>query len=196
MICTFQSVSSSTFLLFHLLSGHILSVIHHGSNVPNFHSIKRTSVPSLPPEFGQCVYKWMYVFLSPIQDSRPTLISAIEDCVYTFLWLTAAACPLNGTQHGDCKVTNPATGQTFKQISSTAHILYILDTYHNLLSCRSFVWSQHPDKGRRLHCVRPSGPQEDVPHEHLWKREQRWMRSWHRYVHPSSDLVTFQVFII
>lgn len=44
------------------------------------------------------------------QDSRPALISALEDCVYTFLWLTAAACPLNSTQHDDCRVTNPATG--------------------------------------------------------------------------------------
>ncbi|XP_039980957.1 cation-independent mannose-6-phosphate receptor isoform X2 [Xiphias gladius] len=43
-------------------------------------------------------------------DSRPTLISVLEDCVYTFLWLTAAACPLNSTQHDDCRVTNPATG--------------------------------------------------------------------------------------
>uniref|UniRef100_A0A8C2ZCN4 Insulin-like growth factor 2 receptor n=1 Tax=Cyclopterus lumpus TaxID=8103 RepID=A0A8C2ZCN4_CYCLU len=46
-------------------------------------------------------------------DSRPTLISAIEDCVYTFLWLTAAACPLNSTQHDNCMVTNPATGHLF-----------------------------------------------------------------------------------
>ncbi|XP_076612208.1 cation-independent mannose-6-phosphate receptor [Chaetodon auriga] len=46
-------------------------------------------------------------------DSRPTLISAIEDCVYTFLWLTATACPLNSTQHDDCRVTNPATGHLF-----------------------------------------------------------------------------------
>ncbi|XP_070781683.1 cation-independent mannose-6-phosphate receptor [Enoplosus armatus] len=46
-------------------------------------------------------------------DSRPTLISAIEDCVYTFLWLTAAACPLNSTQHDNCRVTNPATGHLF-----------------------------------------------------------------------------------
>ncbi|XP_035535041.1 cation-independent mannose-6-phosphate receptor isoform X1 [Morone saxatilis] len=46
-------------------------------------------------------------------DSRPTLISAIEDCVYTFLWLTAAACPLNSIQHDDCRVTNPATGHLF-----------------------------------------------------------------------------------
>ncbi|KAK2889903.1 cation-independent mannose-6-phosphate receptor [Channa argus] len=46
-------------------------------------------------------------------DSRPTLISNIEDCVYNFLWLTAAACPLNSTQHDDCRVTNPATGHLF-----------------------------------------------------------------------------------
>ncbi|XP_053300759.1 cation-independent mannose-6-phosphate receptor [Pleuronectes platessa] len=46
-------------------------------------------------------------------DSRPTMISALEDCVYTFLWLTAAACPLNSSEHDDCKVTNPATGHLF-----------------------------------------------------------------------------------
>nr|XP_020473896.1 cation-independent mannose-6-phosphate receptor isoform X2 [Monopterus albus] len=46
-------------------------------------------------------------------DSRPTRISVIEDCVYTFLWLTAAACPLNSTQHDDCRVANPATGHFF-----------------------------------------------------------------------------------
>ncbi|XP_071323597.1 cation-independent mannose-6-phosphate receptor isoform X2 [Trachinotus anak] len=46
-------------------------------------------------------------------DSRPTLISALESCVYTFLWLTAAACPLNSTQHDNCRVTNPATGHLF-----------------------------------------------------------------------------------
>ncbi|KAG7509424.1 cation-independent mannose-6-phosphate receptor [Solea senegalensis] len=52
-------------------------------------------------------------------DSRPTLISALEDCVYTFLWLTAAACPLNSTQHDDCRVTNPATGHLFDLNSLT-----------------------------------------------------------------------------
>ncbi|XP_028253968.1 cation-independent mannose-6-phosphate receptor [Parambassis ranga] len=46
-------------------------------------------------------------------DSRPTLISEIENCVYTFLWLTAAACPLNTTQHDNCRVANPATGHLF-----------------------------------------------------------------------------------
>ncbi|XP_029965640.1 LOW QUALITY PROTEIN: cation-independent mannose-6-phosphate receptor [Salarias fasciatus] len=46
-------------------------------------------------------------------DSGPTLISAIEDCVFTFLWLTAAACPLNTTEQDDCQVQNPATGRVF-----------------------------------------------------------------------------------
>ncbi|XP_028996555.1 cation-independent mannose-6-phosphate receptor isoform X2 [Betta splendens] len=52
-------------------------------------------------------------------DSRPVFISSIEDCVYTFLWLTAAACPLNSTQHDDCRVTNPATGHLFDLNSLT-----------------------------------------------------------------------------
>ncbi|KAJ8009057.1 hypothetical protein DPEC_G00084890 [Dallia pectoralis] len=46
-------------------------------------------------------------------DSRPTLITSIEECVYTFVWFTAAACPLNSSQHGDCRVSNPATGHLF-----------------------------------------------------------------------------------
>uniref|UniRef100_A0AAX7UFT6 MRH domain-containing protein n=1 Tax=Astatotilapia calliptera TaxID=8154 RepID=A0AAX7UFT6_ASTCA len=46
-------------------------------------------------------------------NSRPTLISDIEDCVYTFMWKTAAACPLNSVQHDNCRVTNPATGHLF-----------------------------------------------------------------------------------
>ncbi|XP_030577044.1 cation-independent mannose-6-phosphate receptor isoform X2 [Archocentrus centrarchus] len=46
-------------------------------------------------------------------NSRPTMISVVEECVYNFLWLTAAACPLNSTQHDDCRVTNPATGHLF-----------------------------------------------------------------------------------
>uniref|UniRef100_A0A8C2IXB6 Insulin-like growth factor 2 receptor n=1 Tax=Cyprinus carpio TaxID=7962 RepID=A0A8C2IXB6_CYPCA len=46
-------------------------------------------------------------------DSEPTLITALENCVYSFMWFTAAACPLNSTEHGDCKVTNPATGHLF-----------------------------------------------------------------------------------
>uniref|UniRef100_A0A8B9KQH5 Insulin-like growth factor 2 receptor n=1 Tax=Astyanax mexicanus TaxID=7994 RepID=A0A8B9KQH5_ASTMX len=46
-------------------------------------------------------------------DSEPTLITAIEDCTYSFMWFTAAACPLNRTEHGDCKVTNPVTGHLF-----------------------------------------------------------------------------------
>lgn len=46
-------------------------------------------------------------------DSRPSLISSIGDCEYTFHWLTAAACPLNITQQEGCRVTNPSTGYLF-----------------------------------------------------------------------------------
>ncbi|XP_061097950.1 cation-independent mannose-6-phosphate receptor [Conger conger] len=46
-------------------------------------------------------------------DSSPTLITALEDCVYTFMWFTAAACPLKSSEHGDCRVSNPVTGHLF-----------------------------------------------------------------------------------
>ncbi|KAJ0026800.1 hypothetical protein NQD34_017800 [Periophthalmus magnuspinnatus] len=52
-------------------------------------------------------------------DSRPSLISVIEDCEYTFHWLTAVACPLNTTQQEGCKVTNPSTGYQFDLNSLT-----------------------------------------------------------------------------
>ncbi|KAL6096173.1 igf2r [Pungitius sinensis] len=59
-------------------------------------------------------------------DSRPSLISAIEDCVYTFIWLTAAACPLNSSQHDNCRVTNPATGHLFDLNTLTKEDGYIV----------------------------------------------------------------------
>ncbi|XP_072299395.1 cation-independent mannose-6-phosphate receptor [Eucyclogobius newberryi] len=52
-------------------------------------------------------------------DSRPSLISVIEDCEYNFHWLTAAACPLNSTQQEGCRVTNPSTGYLFDLNSLT-----------------------------------------------------------------------------
>ncbi|CAL1586585.1 unnamed protein product [Knipowitschia caucasica] len=52
-------------------------------------------------------------------DSLPSLISVIEDCEYTFHWLTAAACPLDTTQEDGCKVTNPSTGYLFDLNSLT-----------------------------------------------------------------------------
>lgn len=58
--------------------------------------------------------EWRSLVFLLKQDSRPILISAIEDCVYTFLWLTPVACPLNSTQQDECRVTNPATGPTFR----------------------------------------------------------------------------------
>ncbi|RXM98948.1 Cation-independent mannose-6-phosphate receptor [Acipenser ruthenus] len=52
------------------------------------------------------------LFADP-RDSKPTLITAIEDCVYSLMWFTAAACPQKSNVHGDCKVTNPVTGHLF-----------------------------------------------------------------------------------
>ncbi|EPY85235.1 cation-independent mannose-6-phosphate receptor precursor [Camelus ferus] len=46
-------------------------------------------------------------------NSRPMLVSAVEECEYTFSWPTAAACPVRSNVHGDCQVTNPATGHLF-----------------------------------------------------------------------------------
>ncbi|KAB5540056.1 hypothetical protein PHYPO_G00096970 [Pangasianodon hypophthalmus] len=63
-------------------------------------------------------------------DSKPTLITALEDCVYSFVWFTAAACPLNSTEHGDCKVTNPLTGHLFDLNSLTQEGGYTV--YHSI----------------------------------------------------------------
>ncbi|KAM4770926.1 cation-independent mannose-6-phosphate receptor [Rhinophrynus dorsalis] len=52
-------------------------------------------------------------------NSKPQFIKALEDCDYTFLWITAAACPLNITAQDQCRVTNPATGHTFDLSSLT-----------------------------------------------------------------------------
>nr|XP_060609655.1 cation-independent mannose-6-phosphate receptor [Anolis sagrei ordinatus] len=46
-------------------------------------------------------------------DSKPELITALEDCEYTFLWFTAAACPLKSNVHNNCTVSNPLTGHLF-----------------------------------------------------------------------------------
>uniref|UniRef100_A0A8C8S5J2 Insulin like growth factor 2 receptor n=1 Tax=Pelusios castaneus TaxID=367368 RepID=A0A8C8S5J2_9SAUR len=46
-------------------------------------------------------------------ESKPILVTAIEECEYTFLWSTAAACPLEKNVQNDCRVTNPATGHLF-----------------------------------------------------------------------------------
>ncbi|KAK3516697.1 hypothetical protein QTP70_022183, partial [Hemibagrus guttatus] len=63
-------------------------------------------------------------------DTKPTMTSVIEDCVYTFVWLTPVACPLNSTEHGECKVTNPLTGHLFDLNSLTQEAGYIV--YHNV----------------------------------------------------------------
>ncbi|XP_017311659.1 cation-independent mannose-6-phosphate receptor isoform X1 [Ictalurus punctatus] len=63
-------------------------------------------------------------------NSKPTLITALEDCVYNFVWFTAAACPLNSTEHGDCKVNDPRTGYLFDLNSLTQEGGYTL--YHSV----------------------------------------------------------------
>ncbi|XP_054826091.1 cation-independent mannose-6-phosphate receptor [Eublepharis macularius] len=46
-------------------------------------------------------------------DSKPELITEIEECEYTFLWRTASACPLKSNVQNNCKVTNPLSGHLF-----------------------------------------------------------------------------------
>ncbi|XP_053316140.1 cation-independent mannose-6-phosphate receptor [Spea bombifrons] len=61
-----------------------------------------------------------------ILDSRPQFITALEDCEYTFMWVTALACPLKITSHDKCRVTNPASGHTFDLSSLTTNDGYVI----------------------------------------------------------------------
>ncbi|XP_074023125.1 cation-independent mannose-6-phosphate receptor [Numenius arquata] len=64
-------------------------------------------------------------------ESKPELITAIEDCEYTFLWFTAAACPLKSNVQNDCRVTNPATGHLFDLTSLKRESGYTISDSHN-----------------------------------------------------------------
>nr|XP_054484731.1 cation-independent mannose-6-phosphate receptor isoform X5 [Agelaius phoeniceus] len=64
-------------------------------------------------------------------ESKPELITAIEDCEYTFLWFTAAACPLKSSVQNDCRVTNPATGHLFDLTSLKRESGYTISDSHN-----------------------------------------------------------------
>uniref|UniRef100_A0A8B9QBB8 Insulin like growth factor 2 receptor n=1 Tax=Apteryx owenii TaxID=8824 RepID=A0A8B9QBB8_APTOW len=64
-------------------------------------------------------------------ESKPELITAIEDCEYTFLWFTAAACPLKSNVQNDCWVTNPATGHLFDLTSLKRESGYTIYDSHN-----------------------------------------------------------------
>ncbi|XP_048841603.1 cation-independent mannose-6-phosphate receptor [Brienomyrus brachyistius] len=57
-------------------------------------------------------------------ESMPNLVKAIEECTYTFVWLSAAACPLRTSSHGDCVVTNPLTGHLFNLSSLNQRVGY------------------------------------------------------------------------
>ncbi|XP_027525200.1 cation-independent mannose-6-phosphate receptor [Corapipo altera] len=64
-------------------------------------------------------------------ESKPELITAIEDCEYTFLWFTAAACPLKSNVQNDCRVTNPATGHLFDLTPLKRESGYTISDSHN-----------------------------------------------------------------
>uniref|UniRef100_A0A8C5X5C4 Insulin like growth factor 2 receptor n=1 Tax=Malurus cyaneus samueli TaxID=2593467 RepID=A0A8C5X5C4_9PASS len=64
-------------------------------------------------------------------ESKPELITAIEDCEYTFLWFTAAACPLKSNVQNDCRVTNPATGHLFDLTPLKRESGYSISDSHN-----------------------------------------------------------------
>ncbi|XP_062345985.1 cation-independent mannose-6-phosphate receptor [Cinclus cinclus] len=64
-------------------------------------------------------------------ESKPELITAIEDCEYTFLWFTAAACPIKSNVQNDCRVTNPATGHLFDLTSLKRESGYTISDSHN-----------------------------------------------------------------
>uniref|UniRef100_A0A8B9QJA1 Insulin like growth factor 2 receptor n=1 Tax=Apteryx owenii TaxID=8824 RepID=A0A8B9QJA1_APTOW len=65
------------------------------------------------------------------ENRIPELITAIEDCEYTFLWFTAAACPLKSNVQNDCWVTNPATGHLFDLTSLKRESGYTIYDSHN-----------------------------------------------------------------
>ncbi|XP_069788171.1 cation-independent mannose-6-phosphate receptor [Narcine bancroftii] len=74
-------------------------------------------------------------------NTKPYLITAIQDCKYTFLWFTAAACPVTKNIHNQCMVTNPITGHLFDLNSlrtNHGHIVYdhtIRDKFIRLNVC-------------------------------------------------------------
>uniref|UniRef100_A0A8C3PZL1 Insulin like growth factor 2 receptor n=1 Tax=Chrysolophus pictus TaxID=9089 RepID=A0A8C3PZL1_CHRPC len=64
-------------------------------------------------------------------ESKPELIMAIEDCDYSFIWFTAATCPLKSNMQNDCRVTNPATGHLFDLTSLKRESGYTIIDAHN-----------------------------------------------------------------
>ncbi|XP_066452075.1 cation-independent mannose-6-phosphate receptor [Eleutherodactylus coqui] len=59
--------------------------------------------------------------------SRPQLITMLQDCDYTFLWVTAYACPLTESTHDECRVSNPASGYQFNLASLTSKAGYRIE---------------------------------------------------------------------
>lgn len=82
------------------------------------------------------------------QESKPELVTAIEECEYTFLWFTAAACPLKRNMQNDCRVTNPATGKGHMTTLCSWHqcvpdVLEPLETVLHLYSLLAVIASNN-----------------------------------------------------
>uniref|UniRef100_A0A8D2Q893 Insulin like growth factor 2 receptor n=1 Tax=Varanus komodoensis TaxID=61221 RepID=A0A8D2Q893_VARKO len=69
-------------------------------------------------------------------DSKPELVTAIEDCEYTFVWFTVAACPLKSNVHSNCTVSNPRTGHRFDLNSLKRQDGYTVTDFRN----RRTIW--------------------------------------------------------
>nr|XP_033791685.1 cation-independent mannose-6-phosphate receptor [Geotrypetes seraphini] len=64
-------------------------------------------------------------------NSKPELVSVIEDCEYTFIWFSAAACPLKNNVKEDCRVTSPVTGHLFDLTSLSKDVGYTVQDRKN-----------------------------------------------------------------
>lgn len=64
-------------------------------------------------------------------DSTPELVTALEDCEYTFIWFTAAACPLKSNVQNNCTVINPLTGHLFDLNPLKRHSGYPVPDHKN-----------------------------------------------------------------
>ncbi|XP_062980546.1 cation-independent mannose-6-phosphate receptor [Elgaria multicarinata webbii] len=72
-------------------------------------------------------------------NSKPELITAIEDCEYVFMWFTAAACPLKSNVHNNCTVSNPRTGHHFDLNSLKRQDGYAVSDFRNRRTLRLSV---------------------------------------------------------
>ncbi|XP_053150803.1 cation-independent mannose-6-phosphate receptor [Hemicordylus capensis] len=81
-------------------------------------------------------------------DSKPELITAIQECDYSFVWFTAAACPLKSNVQSNCRVTNPFTGHLFDLNPLKRHAGYNVSDVKN----RRKLWLSVCDDEARSPC--------------------------------------------